>query len=178
LAISSYLVTSRLVSCGDSKMGLTISNKVLSLAAIWLLLTAAFGCATCMTPLCLGPSATVGSSASEAGISRYEGGKVRSYELAHYQDVVEATRRAGEALSLKLQKEATNEEQSTFYYLDDKKEKVKVTIEPVTDTLTHIEIDVGFFGSKGLALVVINQIIQEIASEGKYLQEWKHQRVR
>lgn len=159
-------------------MGLTISNKVLYLAAIWLLLTTGWGCTACLTPACLAPSATVGSSASEAGISRYEGGKVKSYELAHYQDVVETTRRAGEALSLKLQKKATNEEQSTFYYLDDKKEKVKVTIEPLTDTLTYIEIDVGFFGSKGLALVVINQIIHEIASEGKYLEKWKHQRVR
>jgi hypothetical protein len=158
-------------------MGLTISNKVLSLAAIWLVLTTGWGCAACLTPACLGPSATVGSSAGEAGISRYENGRIKSYELAHYQDVVEATRRAGEALSLKLQKEATNEEQSIFYYVDDKNQKVKVTIEPRTDTLTHIDIDVGYFGPKGLALVVINQIIHEIASEGKYLEKWKHRKV-
>lgn len=156
----------------------TIYNKLLSLATIWLVLATVWGCAACLSPVCLGPSATVGSSASEAGISRYESGKVKSYELAHYQDVVEATRRAGETLSLKLQKETTNAEESTFYYIDDKNEKVKVTIEPRTDTLTQIEIDVGFFGSKGLALVVINQILHEIASEGKYLQEWKHQKVR
>ena len=159
-------------------MGFTISNKVLSLAAVWLVLATGWGCGACLSPVCLGTSATVGSSASEAGISRYESGKVKSYELAHYQDVVEATRRAGEALALELQKKTTNAEEATFYYIDDKKEKVKVTIEPRTDTLTQIEIDVGFFGSKGLALVVLNQIIQEIASEGKYLQKWKHQRVR
>ena len=91
---------------------------------------------------------------------------------------MEATRRAGEALSLNLQKESTNAEQSIFYYIDDKKEKVKVTIEPRTGTLTQIQIDVGFFGSKGLALVLINQIVNEIARESKYLQEWSHQRVR
>jgi hypothetical protein len=158
-------------------MGLTISNKVLSLAAIWLVLTTGWGCAACLTPACLAPSATVGSSAGEAGISRYENGRIKSYELAHYQDVVEATRRAGEALSLKLQKEATNAEQSIFYYVDDKNQKVKVTIEPRTDTLTHIDIDVGFFGPKGLALVVINQIVTEITREGKYLEEWKHRKV-
>ena len=159
-------------------MGLTISNKMLSLAAVWLVLATGWGCAACLSPLCLGPSATVGSSAGGAGISRYENGKVESYELAHYQDVVEATRRAGEALSLKLREEVTSAEQSTFYYTDDKNEKVKVTIEPLSDTLTLIQIDVGFFGSKGLALVTINQIIHEIASEGKYLEKWKHQRVR
>ena len=159
-------------------MGLTVSNKVLYLAAMWLVLVTGWGCAACLSPVYLGPSATVGSSAGEAGISRYESGKVKSYELAHYQDVVEATRRAGEALSLKLQKETTNTEKSTFYYIDDKNEKVEVTIEPRTDTLTYIEIDVGFFGSKGLALVVINQIAHEIASEGKYLREWKQQRLR
>ena len=153
-------------------------NKLLSLAAIWLVLTSAWGCAVCLSPLVLGPSATVGSSAGEAGISRYENGRIKSLELARYEDVVEATRRAGEALSLRLRKEATNTEQSTFYYIDDRNEEVKVSIEPRTDTLTHIQIDVGFFGSKGLALVMVNQIVNEISSHGKYLQEWPHQRLR
>ena len=159
-------------------MRFTTCSKLLSLTVIGLVLAAFTGCAACLSPLCLGPSATVGSTASEAGISRYEGGKVKSFELARYEDVVEATRRAGEVLSLKLRKEVTNTEQSTFYYVDEKNEKVKVTIEPRTDTLTHIQIDVGLFGSKGLALVMINQIVKEIASEGKYLQEWSHQRIR
>jgi hypothetical protein len=153
-------------------------NKLLSLAAIWLALTASWGCAACLSPLVLGPSATVGSTAGEAGISRYESGRIKSFELARYEDVVEATRRAGEALSLKLQKEAINTDQSTFYYIDDRNEQVKVVIEPRTDSLTHIQIDVGLFGSKGLALVMINQIVNEIAREGKYLQEWPHQRLR
>ena len=153
-------------------------NRLLSLAAIWLLLAVGSGCAACLSPLVLGPSATVGSSAGEAGISRYESGRIQSFELARYEDVVEATRRAGELLLLKLRKEATNADQSTFYYVDDKNEQVKVTIEPRTATLTHIQIDVGLFGSKGLALVMINQIVNEIASEGKYLQSWPHQRLR
>jgi hypothetical protein len=153
-------------------------NRLLSLAAIWLLLAVGSGCAACLSPLVLGPSATVGSSAGETGISRYESGRIKSFELARYEDVVEATRRAGEVLLLKLRKEATNADQSTFYYVDDKNEQVKVTIEPRTATLTHIQIDVGLFGSKGLALVMINQIVNEIASEGKYLQSWPHQRLR
>jgi hypothetical protein len=153
-------------------------SKVLSLTVIGLVLAAFTGCAVCLSPLVLGPSATVGSTAGEAGISRYENGKIKSFELARYEDVVEATRRAGAALSLNLKKESGNAERSTFYYVDDKNEQVKVTIEPRTDSLTHIQIDVGFFGSKGLALVMINQIVNEISSEGKYLQEWPHQRLR
>ena len=153
-------------------------NRLLSLAAIWLVLAVSSGCAACLSPLVLGPSAAVGSTAGEAGISRYESGRIKSFELARYEDVVEATRRAGEVLLLKLRKEATNADQSTFYYVDDKNEQVKVTIEPRTATLTHIQIDVGLFGSKGLALVMINQIVNEIASEGKYLQSWPHQRLR
>ena len=153
-------------------------NRLLSLAAIWLLLAVGSGCAPCLSPLVLGPSATVGSTAGEAGISRYESGRIKSFELARYEDVVGATRRAAEVLLLKLRKEATNADQSTFYYVDDKNEEVKVTIEPRTATLTHIQIDVGLFGSKGLALVMINQIVNEIASEGKYLQTWPHQRLR
>ena len=153
-------------------------NRLLSLAAIWLVLAVSSGCAACLSPLVLGPSAAVGSTAGEAGISRYESGRIKSFELARYEDVVGATRRAAEVLLLKLRKEATNADQSTFYYVDDKNEQVKVTIEPRTATLTHIQIDVGLFGSKGLALVMINQIVNEIASEGKYLQSWPHQRLR
>ena len=153
-------------------------NRFLSLAAIWLVLAVSSGCAACLSPLVLGPSAAVGSTAGEAGISRYESGRIKSFELARYEDVVGATRRAAEVLLLKLRKEATNADQSTFYYVDDKNEQVKVTIEPRTAVLTHIQIDVGLFGSKGLALVMINQIVNEIASEGKYLQSWPHQRLR
>jgi hypothetical protein len=166
--------TSKFSKCpvGDPEVNFTMCNRLLSLTAIGLVLTAVTGCAACLSPLVLGPSTTVGSTAGEAGISRYESGRIKSFELARYEDVVEATRRAGEALSLKLRKEATNAEQSTFYYVDDKNEEVKVTVEPRTDSLTHIQIDVGLFGSKGLALVMINQIVKEIASEGKYLQKW------
>ncbi len=159
-------------------MTLTICNKLLSLAAIWLVLTVGYGCSACISPCLLGPSSvTVGSSAGQAGISNYESGKVKSFEVARYEDVVEATRRAGEAISLELQKEATETDQTTLYYIAGEKEKVKVLIERRTDTLTYIQIDVGLFGSKGLAIVMINQIIHEIASEGKYLQEWSHQKV-
>jgi hypothetical protein len=119
----------------------------------------------------------VGSSAGQAGVSRYETGRVKSLELARYEDVVEATRRAGEAISLELQKEATDTDRTTLSYIDGKKEKVKVLIERRTATLTYVQIDVGLFGSKGLALVVINQIIYEISSKGGYLQGWSHQKV-
>ena len=120
---------------------------------------------------------TVGTSTSEAGISRYESGRVKSFELARYEDVVEATRRAGQVSSLELRKETTETNKTTLHYVTDENDKVKVLIERRTDTLTYIEVDVGLFGSKGLAIFIINQITHEIASEGKYLQEWSHQKV-
>jgi hypothetical protein len=152
-------------------------NKLLSLAAIWLVLTVGYGCSACIGSCLLGPSVTVGSSAGQAGISGYEGGKVKSFEVARYEEVVAAARRAGEAISLELQKEATGDDKTTLHYIDGKNDKVKVLIERRTATLTYLEIDVGLFGSKGLALVMINQTVHEIASEGKYLQEWSHQKV-
>jgi hypothetical protein len=147
------------------------------MAAIWLVLTVGYGCAGCISPCLFGPSVNVGSSAGQAGVSRYETGRVKSLELARYEDVVEATRRAGEAISLELQKEATDTDRTTLSYIDGKNEKVKVLIERRTATLTYVQIDVGLFGSKGLALVVINQIIYEISSKGGYLQGWSHQKV-
>lgn len=155
----------------------TTCNKLLSMAAIWLVLTVGYGCAGCISPCLFGPSVNVGSSAGQAGVSRYETGRVKSLELARYEDVVEATRRAGEAISLELQKEATDTDRTTLSYIDGKNEKVKVLIERRTATLTYVQIDVGLFGSKGLALVVINQIIYEISSRGGYLQGWSHQKV-
>jgi len=161
---------------GDSEVAFTI-KKLLPLAAIWLILTVAYGCSACISPCLLGPSASIGSSAGQAGVSRYETGRVKSWELAQYKQVVEATRRAGEALSLELQKEVTDTDQTTLYYTAGKDEKVKVFIERQTETLTYIQIDVGLLGSKGLALVMINQIIHEISTSGDYLQEWSHQAV-
>ena len=162
---------------GGSKVTLTIFNRLLSLAAICLLLTLVYGCSACISPCLLGPSASIGSSAGQAGVSRYETGRVKSFELARYEDVVEATRRAGEAISLELKEEVNNTDQTTLYYIAGKDEKVKVLIERQTDTLTYIQIDVGFFGSKGLALLMINQIIHEISKSGDYLQDWSHQAI-
>jgi len=144
---------------------------------MWLVLTVGYGCAACISPCLFGPPVSIGSSAGQAGISRYETGRVKSLELARYEDVVEATRRAGEAISLELLKEATETDQTTLYYIAGKNEKVEVLIERQTPTLTYVQIDVGLFGSKGLALVMINQIIYEISSKGGYLQGWSHQLV-
>ena len=156
---------------------LTFCKKLPSLAVIWLVLTVSYGCYACVGSCLFGPPMTVGTSASEAGISRYESGKVKSFELARYEDVVEATRRAGQISSLELRKEAGETNKTTLHYNTGENDKVTVLIERRTDTLTYIEVDVGLFGSKGLAIFVINQITHEIASEGKYLQEWSHQRV-
>jgi hypothetical protein len=177
LPTPTILVHSRPLAFGDSEVNLPICNTLLSLAAIWLVLTAGSGCSACLGSCVLGPSVTVGSSAGQAGVSHYQGGRIKSFELARYEDVVEATRRAGEALSLELRNEATEVDKTTLYYIDGKNEKVKVLIEGRTDTLTFIEIDVGLFGSKELAIVMINQIVDEIVSEGKYLQDWSHQKV-
>ena len=175
-ANSNHFSNARHLPCGDSEVTLPITNRLLSLAAICLVLTAGYGCSACLGSCLLGPSVTVGSSAGQAGISGYQNGKIKSFEVARYEDAVEAARRAGDAISLELQREATEEDKITLYYIDGKNEKVRVLIERRTDTLTYIQIDVGFFGSKGLALVMINQIIHEIASEGKYLQDWSHQK--
>ena len=158
-------------------MPTTFWNKLLCLAVICLVLTVGYGCSACVGSCLFGPSVTVGTSTSEAGISRYESGRVKSFELARYEDVVEATRRAGQVSSLELRKETTETNKTTLHYVTDENDKVKVLIERRTDTLTYIEVDVGLFGSKGLAIFIINQITHEIASEGKYLQEWSHQKV-
>ena len=155
----------------------TSSRTLLALTVLCLVLTGNYGCTGCISPCLLAPSVTIGSSAGQAGVSRYERGKIVSFELARYEHVVEATRRAGDALSLQLQKQASNGDQTTLEYVDGQDKQIKVFVERRTATLTYIWIDVGLFGPKGLALVMLNQIIHEIGSASHYLQGWTHQEV-
>lgn len=143
-------------------MKVSTSKNALMLAVLCILLANTYGCTTA----CLvGSAATVGAGAAEAGVTRFEMGRVTRFEIAQYEDVIEASRLAAKNLSLDLKEEKIEENRALFKYLDDKDQKIDLLIERRTDTLIYIRVDVGIFGPQGLALLTLNQILLELAED-------------
>lgn len=70
---------------------------------------------------CSAPLAMQGLSSSSPVAFSYIGrGKADSSWLARYDDVVQAAQRAGQALSLKLEKKKSGKDHMVFHYIDDK----------------------------------------------------------
>ena len=148
----SYLIT-------RIRMTVTASKNALMLAVLCILLASTYGCTACI----VGSTATVGASGAEAGVTRFEMGRVTRFEIAQYEDVIVASRLAAENLSLDLKEEKIEENRASFRYLDDKDQRIDLLIERRTDTVTSIKIDVGIFGPPGLGLLTLNQILNELA---------------
>ena len=140
-------------------MKVSTSKSAVMLAVLCILLAGTYGCAACL----VGSAATVGAGATEAGVTRFEMGRVTRFEIAQYEDVIEASRFAAENLSLDLKEEKIEENRASFRYLDDKDQKIDLLIERRTDTITYINVDVGIFGPQGLGLLMLNQILNELA---------------
>jgi len=132
------------------------------LAVLCILLAGTYGCTACL----VGSAATVGAGAADAGVTRFEMGRVTRFEIAQYEDVIEASRLAAENLSLDLKEEKIEENRASFRYLDDKDQRIDLLIERRTDTVTYIKVDVGIFGPQGLGLLMLNQILNELAEYG------------
>jgi hypothetical protein len=142
-----------------------IEKRVVLRAVYCLLLTGLCGCTA--------PLALQGlSSATPVTFNATGRGAGDSAWLARYDDVVQATLRAGEVLSLNLEKKEIGEGQAVFQYIDGKGKKMNILIERRTETMTYARFSVGLFGSKSMGQLMVRQIIFEINEEGKFLQDW------
>jgi hypothetical protein len=142
-----------------------IEKSVVLPAVFCLLLTGLCGCA--------GPLAMQGlSSTTPVAFNSTGRGKGDSSWLARYDDVVQATLRAGEVLSLKLEKKEIGEDQTIFQYIDNKGNKLDILIERRTETMTYAHFSVGLLGSKSMGQLMVRQIIDEMNTEGKFLRNW------
>ena len=92
--------------------------------------------------------------------------------FARYDDVVQATLRAGEKLSFKLEKKMIGADQSDFNYFDEKGKKLEIVIERRTETLTWARFNVGLFGSTSIGRLMARQIVVEMAEADKFLRDW------
>ena len=142
-----------------------IEKSVVLRAVFCLLLTGLCGCAAPLALQGLGSATPVAFNATGMG----EGD---SAWLARYDDVVQATLRAGEVLSLNLEKREIGEDQTVFQYMDGKGKKMDILIERRTETMTYARFSVGLFGSKSMGQLMVRQIIFEMNAEGKFIRDW------
>ena len=142
---------------------MTIKNAVF-LTALGLVFAGLWSCAA--------PIAMQGLSSSSPVAFSYIGrGKGDSSWLARYEDVVLATQRAGQALSLKLEKQEIGEDQTVFHYIDGKGKELDVLIERRTETMTYARFDVGPFGSLAMCRLMAKSIIFGINKADAFLHD-------
>jgi len=99
-------------------------------------------------------------------------GRGDSTWLARYDDVVQATMHAGQALSLKLEEKKIGPDQSIFHFIDDKGNKLQILIERRTETMTNARLNVGWFGSSSMGRLMARQIVYEMIEANAFLRNW------
>ena len=152
-------------SVAKKKGDFLLEKSVLLASVVCLLLTLLSGCTA---PLALpGLNGTTPVAFNSTG-----SGKGDSSWHARYDEVVQATLRAGQALSLKLENKEIGKDQTVFKYSDEKGKKLGVLIERRTETVTYARFSVGLFGSRAIGHLMVRQIIFEMEEEGKFLRDW------
>ena len=113
--------------------GLSMIKKLIVLAAFFCLFLA--GLSGCTAPIVF-QGVSSGAPVAFKSTGRGQG---ESTWLARYDDVVQATLRAGQALSLQLEKKAIGPDQSIFHFIDDKGNKLQILIERRTESMTYAQ---------------------------------------
>lgn len=129
------------------------------------------GSSGCFSPLALQAVGAAGSTSPVAYRSLGHG-KTESFWLARYDDVIRATGRAADALSLQLKEKKIEKNRTQFQYSDDTGEKLDILIERRSATMTSIRFDVGWTGSVAFAHLMGRQIVFELNKAGAFLEDW------
>ena len=124
----------------------------------------------CMTPVAFQAVGAIGG-ASPVAMNLVAKGKVESYWVARYADVVDATVRAGQVLSLELLEKKAEADRTAFRYGYSKGEKATILVEYRTATMTSVQIDYGVSGSIAFARLMGREIAVELAKAGAFLEE-------
>jgi hypothetical protein len=142
-----------------------IKKMVVTPALFFLLLMSLCGCTAGLAMQGL-------SSGSPVAFNATGRGKGDSAWFARYDDVVQATLRAGEKLSFKLEKKNIGKDQSDFKFVDAKGKKLEMLIERRTESLTWARFNVGLLGSTSIGRLMARQIIVEVAGAKDFLRDW------
>jgi hypothetical protein len=147
-------------------MGVSLKHS-LALSALGAVLVISSGC---MAPVAFQAAGAIGG-ASPVALNLVGKGKAESYWVARYADVVEATVRAGQVLSLELLEKKAEAEHTLFRYGYGKGEKAEILVEYRTATMTSVQIDFGVSGSIAFARLMGREIAVELAKAGAFLED-------
>jgi hypothetical protein len=128
-----------------------------------------FICNGCMAPVAFEAAGAIGG-ASPVAMNLAEKGKADSYWIARYDDVVAATARAAQVLSLELLEKNTAHNLTSFRYGYNKGQKVEIIVEYQTATMTSVRIDYGVTGSAAFANLLGREIALELDKAGAFLE--------
>lgn len=130
----------------------------------------------CMAPVAFQAAGAVGG-ASPVAINLAEKGKAESYWVARYGDVVAATERAAQMLSLELLEKTTGDNRTTLRYGYSKGQQVQIVVEYQTATMTSAQIDYGVAGAAAFANLLAREIAIELRRAGAFLEDpWLEQK--
>lgn len=124
------------------------------------------GCATAV-PI------VAGAAGSTPVVGQYlVQGEADSFWIARYDDVVQATLRAGETLSLEVDHKEVGEDHAELHFSDDQDQEIVLIIERRTETVTRVHFDAGSQEFVGFARLLARQIIQELKDADAFLVNW------
>ena len=141
-----------------------IKKIVVTPTLIFLLLMSLCGCTAGLAMQGLSSGAPVAFNATGSG-------KGDSAWYARYDDVVQATLRAGDKLSFQLEENNTGKDRSYFNFVDEKGAKLEILVVRRTGTLTRARFNVGS-GSASIDRLMARQIIVEVAEAKDFLRDW------
>ena len=99
-------------------------------------------------------------------------GEEDSFWVARYEDVVKATLRAQEKLSLKIKDKKIEKKHAELTLTDDRNQEIVLKIDALTDTVTRVHFDAGSQAFAGLAHLLARQIVQELKDANAFLVHW------
>jgi len=126
-------------------------------------------CNGCMAPVAFQAAGAIGG-ASPVAMNLAEKGKAESYWIARYDDVVAATERAAQVLSLELLEKNTLHDRTSFRYGYGSGQKVEIVVEYQTATMTSAQFDYGVAGAAAFANLLGREIAVELHKANAFLE--------
>lgn len=124
----------------------------LLLATVLLLLIGCCGCTAGLTVATAASAAALAGETIDTGGAVYSMGKLDSAERARLPECIDCVHAAAIDLSLEPMTEKTlSDGRQRFAFKDHRHKVIDVWLDPRTPTMTHVRIDVGWFGSQPTA---------------------------
>ncbi len=151
-----------------------MAPKQLKPSSVCAIVIAAAVCGGCALPAAtILPAAT---GAAPVVVERRSSGTGDSFWIAQFDDVVQATLRAGQTLALELREKTVEEDNATLVFADDRDTEITLYIERRTARVTRIRYDVGSEEFSTFARLMGQQIVEELNDADAFLVDWSEKK--